>query len=297
MHRASLRRLPLTIGVAALMGALVLAAPERTPKLVVLLMVDQFRADYVDRFQAQWSQGLKRLLTDGAWFRQASYPYANTVTCAGHASVSTGSIPATHGLILNSWWDRAAGATVTCTADPSATNLGYNGPVEGGDSLAALKTTTLADELRAQLTPVSHAIAFSLKARAAATLGGHHPDAVAWFDDSGTWTTSTAFASSLVPQVRDFIAAHPVQHDFGRRWERTLPKDAYLFEDPAVGVTPPQGMSATFPHLLTGAGSGTADAVFYEQWQSSPFSDEYLARMALDVATGLRLTATGSTNL
>ena len=113
------------------MAATPIAAPERTPKLVVLLMVDQFRADYVDRFQSQWSQGLKRLMTDGAWFRQASYPYANTVTCAGHASVSTGSVPATHGLILNSWWDRASGATVTCTADSSVTNLGYGNPVKG----------------------------------------------------------------------------------------------------------------------------------------------------------------------
>jgi hypothetical protein len=220
MRRASsLRRVPLTVSIAAVMGAMLMAAPDRTPKLVVLLMVDQFRADYVDRFQSQWSQGLKRLMTDGAWFRQASYPYANTVTCAGHASVSTGSVPATHGLILNSWWDRASGTAVTCTADSSVTNLGYGNPVKGGDSLASLRTSTLADELRAQLTPASHAIAFSLKARAAAPLAGHRPDAVAWFDDGGTWTTSTAFTPVLVPQVRDFIADHPVQHDFGKRWE------------------------------------------------------------------------------
>ena len=297
MARLPIRRLSLTIAVAALVVATAIAAPERTPKIVVLLMVDQFRADYVDRFHAQWSQGLKRLMTEGAWFRQAAYPYANTVTCAGHASVSTGSVPATHGLILNSWWDRPSGATVTCTADPAVTNLGYGSPVKGGDSLASLNATTLADELRVQLSPSSHAVAFSLKARAAAPLGGHHPDAVAWFDDGGTWTTSTAFTTALVPQVRDFIAEHPVQRDFGKRWERTLPKDAYLFEDPAVGVTAPEGMSATFPHLLNGGGGSAADALFYQQWQSSPFSDEYLARMALDVATRLRFNAVGSTNL
>src|SRR5215510_15165330 len=237
----TIRALSLAAGVAALWAATPVAAPppERTPKLVVLLMVDQFRADYVERFHAQWTQGLKRLITDGAWFRQASYPYANTVTCAGHASVSTGTVPATHGLILNSWWDRDSSATVTCTADRSVTNLGYGGPVSGGDSLASLRTTTLADELRAQLSPASHSAAFSLKARAAAPLAGKHPDAVVWFDDSGTWTTSTAFSSALVPQVSEFIAAHPVEADFGKRWERTLTKSAYLFEDAAVGVTAP----------------------------------------------------------
>src|SRR5215510_4721896 len=295
----TIRALSLAAGVAALWAATPVAAPppERTPKLVVLLMVDQFRADYVERFHAQWTQGLKRLITDGAWFRQASYPYANTVTCAGHASVSTGTIPATHGLILNSWWDRDSSGTVTCTADRSVTNLGYGGAVSGGDSLASLRTTTLADELRAQLSPASHSVAFSLKARAAAPLGGRHPDAVAWFDDSGSWVTSTAFTAALVPQVRDYIGEHPVQQDFGKRWERMLPADSYLFEAPAIGVTAPEGMSATFPHLLNGSGSGVADPLFYQQWQSSPFSDEYLARMALNVASRLHFNSIGSTNL
>ena len=60
------------------------------PKLVVLISVDQMRGDYIDRFQHQWTKGLKRLVAEGAWFRQADYPYYNTVTCAGHASISTG---------------------------------------------------------------------------------------------------------------------------------------------------------------------------------------------------------------
>src|SRR5262245_14054399 len=292
-----MRRVVVTGAFAVLMAAIPRAAPDRTPKLVVVLMVDQFRADYVDRFQRQWNQGLKRLVTSGAWFRRASYPYANTVTCAGHASVATGSVPATHGLILNSWWDRETATNVTCTADSSVTNIGYGKPVPGGDSLARLQTTTLADELRAQLSPASHAIAFSLKARAAAPLGGKHPDAVAWFDDSGAWTTSTAFTTTPIPEVRDFIAVHPVESDFGKRWDRALPKDAYLYEDPAIGVTAPTGMSASFPHRLNGAGGTAADALFYQQWQSSPFSDDYLVRMALDVATRLHFDMIGSTNL
>src|SRR6266849_2572214 len=71
------------------------------PKLVVLLVVDQMRADYVDKFLGQWTGGLKRLLEEGAWFRDAAYPYAATETCVGHATISTGAFPATHGMVAN----------------------------------------------------------------------------------------------------------------------------------------------------------------------------------------------------
>src|SRR5438445_298757 len=74
-------------------------APEsRPPKLAVVVMVDQMRADYVDRFEADWTSGLKRLVTRGAWFRNAAYPYLSTVTCAGHATVATGTFPHVHGI-------------------------------------------------------------------------------------------------------------------------------------------------------------------------------------------------------
>jgi predicted AlkP superfamily pyrophosphatase or phosphodiesterase len=85
------------------------AKPPKTPprpKLVVLLVVDQMRADYVDKFRGQWTGGLKRLVEEGAWFRDAAYPYAATETCVGHATISTGALPATHGMISNEWFDR-----------------------------------------------------------------------------------------------------------------------------------------------------------------------------------------------
>src|SRR5215470_20013227 len=80
-------------------------SPSR-PKLVVLLVVDQMRGDYIDKFEGQWTGGLKRLVREGAWFRQAAYPYAATETCVGHATISTGSFPAGHGMVANAWWDR-----------------------------------------------------------------------------------------------------------------------------------------------------------------------------------------------
>ncbi len=109
-------------------------APAR-PKLVVLLVVDQMRGDYVDKFLPQWSGGLKRLVEEGAWFRDAAYPYAVTATCVGHSTISTGAFPATHGIVSNSWWDRDLGKSVTCTSDPKAKNFAYGGAsFKDGDS-------------------------------------------------------------------------------------------------------------------------------------------------------------------
>ena len=94
------------------------------PKLVVLLVVDQMRGDYVDKFLQQWTGGLRRLVEEGAWFRDAAYPYAVTETCVGHATISTGALPATHAMVANAWWDRGTQKMVTCTADPNAKNSG-----------------------------------------------------------------------------------------------------------------------------------------------------------------------------
>lgn len=270
---------------------------ERAPKLIVLLVVDQMRGDYIDRFQQQWSRGLKRLVKQGAWFRQAEYPYYDTVTCAGHSSIGTGTIPAVHGMILNNWWDREARKLVYCTGDESAKTISYGRPVTtAGESPARLRMTTLADELRAQLSPAARIIGFSLKARSVVTLSGRRPSAVAWFDDSGTWVTSTAFSAGPVPVVADFIRRNPVEKDFGKVWDRALPRDQYLFEDPAVGAGPAKGMTNAFPHVVKG-GSESADAMYYDQWQSSPMADEYLAHMALDVAEHLKLGTTASTDM
>src|SRR5262245_65720622 len=95
-------------------------SPDRRPKLIVLLMVDQMRGDYVDKFRAQWTGGLQRLLASGAWFRQADYPYFDTVTCAGHTTVGTGTLPWTHGMGMNRWWGRSRNVEVPGSEGPSA---------------------------------------------------------------------------------------------------------------------------------------------------------------------------------
>src|SRR6185436_15371655 len=109
------------------------AAPPAAarPRLVVLISVDQMRGDYIDRFRHQWSKGLHRLVTEGAWFRQADYPYYTTVTCAGHASISTGTVPAVHGMVANSWAVQNNSRIVSCTDDESQKLISYGSPVSG----------------------------------------------------------------------------------------------------------------------------------------------------------------------
>src|ERR1700675_2147595 len=110
------------------------------PKLVVILVVDQMRGDYIDKFQRQWTGGLKRLVDEGAWFHEAAYPYGATETCVGHSTISTGAFPASHGMIGNEWWDREQQKDVTCTADASVKNMAYEdgrAPAASGAAVGA----------------------------------------------------------------------------------------------------------------------------------------------------------------
>ncbi len=259
------------------------------PKLVVLLVVDQMRADYIDKFQHQWSRGLQRLIAHGAWFRQAAYPYLNTVTCPGHATISTGAFPATHGVVLNAWWEREAGEERSCTDDPRSPVISYGRPAKGGHSPARLAVPTFADELRTQMATPSRVVTFSLKARTAIMLAGHRADAVTWADGgAGSWVTSSAYTTSPVTFVESFLRAHPVESEFGKSWTRALPERAYLFKDDAAGEKPPRGWTSVFPHALTGQ-SDKPDAEFYTKWGESPFSDAYLGRMAETAVDALGL--------
>jgi predicted AlkP superfamily pyrophosphatase or phosphodiesterase len=264
--------------------------PAARPKLVVMLVVDQMRADYVDKFQGQWTGGLKRLVEEGAWFREAAYPYAATETCVGHSTISTGAFPATHGMVANEWWDREKQKSVTCTSDPNVKNAGYGGAsVKGGDSAARMLMPAFAEELKYQSGGGTRVVTFSLKARAAITMAGHQGDAVTWFDQAtGSWTTSSAYPVAAF--VEEYAKAHPVANDYGKTWTPLLPKSSYLYEETAVGAVPPTGVGPAFPHTLRGKpDSSAADAAFYQQWQGSPFAETYLAEMAEDAVDKLGL--------
>ena len=265
------------------------------PKLVVLLAVDQLRGDYLQLYGARFRGGLKRLTTEGAWFTRAAYPYLNTVTCAGHATIGTGTLPYRHGMILNQLYDRAAGASPYCTVDPTVKDIGLSGvpPPAAGNSSSRLLTPTLGDAIREQRH--GRIVSVSLKPRSAITLAGRAADAVAWFDERGGWMTAPALSASL-PVLQGYISANPPAADAGKTWERMLPEDAYQKEDAGVGEKGTGGWSATFPHPLGNPGAPD-DKTFYTRWQASPFADEYLGRMAASLFESLRLGRGETTDL
>ncbi|HEX8837845.1 MAG TPA: alkaline phosphatase family protein [Candidatus Acidoferrum sp.] len=265
------------------------------PKLVVLLVVDQMRGDYVDKFRFQWTGGLKRLVEDGAWFRDASYPYAATETCAGHATISTGSFPATHGMVANAWWDRDTQKLVTCTADPHVKNLGYAAAnPQGGDSAWRMTVPSFAEELKFQTPGATRIVTFSLKARASLTMAGHKADAATWFD-SGNWITSSPYG--VQPFIEEMAKAHPPKADFGKTWALSLPEKSYWYGEKALGAVPPEGWDLTFPHPLRGkTGTGEPDAAFYSQWAASPYADTALTELAKKAVDSLNLGQASGTD-
>ncbi len=266
------------------------SAPARRPKLVVMLVVDQMRGDYIDKFRANWTGGLKRLVDEGAWFPDAAYPYAATETCVGHSTISTGAFPASHGMISNEWWDREQQKDVTCTSNPNVKSLRYGGDTtDGGDDVNKMLIPAFADELKFQSIKPTRVVTFSLKARAAITLGGHQGDAVTWFDSNkGLWMTSSAYPTAAF--VEEYVKAHPVSADYGKTWAPLLPESAYAYDRTAAGAVFPPGSGAALPHPLRGAdGTTKPDAVFYAQWQGSPFSQAYLAEIAANAVDKLHL--------
>jgi predicted AlkP superfamily pyrophosphatase or phosphodiesterase len=251
------------------------AASRTAPRIVVLLSLDQMRSDYIERYRHQWTGGLRRLVDGGARFRIAAYPYLNTVTCPGHATIGTGTFPRTHGLILNAWWDRDAAASVDCLTDPGATSLPYNIPdaKTTGFGPANLMAPTLADELRASTINRARVVSVAVKPRSAIGLSGRRGDLVLWVDQGGL-TTSTAYASTRDAFVQAYTARETLEAEYGRDWTRLLPADQYLNADDDDAERPPNGWTRTFPHQVAGAPVNRQ----YSLWSSSPLVDEYLGR-------------------
>lgn len=260
------------------------------PKLAVVIVVDQMRADYAERFQGEWTAGLKKMTAQGAWFRRAAYPYLDTLTCAGHATVSTGAYPSAHGVFQNQWFDRERNIVIPCTEDSTVTAVPYGTPTTGHDSPVYLKIPGFADEMRRQKN--SHAVSLSLKARSAIMLAGHGGDAVTWLSEAlDGWETSTAYATAPVPAVKAFIDANPIEADFGKTWVPAMSLDRYHASDAVAGEAPPSGWTSSFPHPLTGQtpGATTPDRLYYAQWERSPYADAYLGRMAAALVESMQL--------
>jgi predicted AlkP superfamily pyrophosphatase or phosphodiesterase len=207
--------------------------PSTAPRLVVVIVVDQMRADYLERFQRQFTGGLARLMRGGARFAEAYQDHAMTETAVGHSTVLAGRNPASHGIIRNS-----EGAN-----DPGAPLIEGRGP---GASPLRFRGTTLVDWLLAR-SPDSRVLSVSRKDRGAILPIGRAPQMVYWIAD-GQFTTSDYYADTLPTWVRAFNARGVAAHAAGRAWDLQLPADSY--PEPDFEPWEHGGTDIGFPHEM-----------------------------------------------
>ena len=194
----------------------------RRPKLVLILVIDQFRYDYLVRFRQQFGPGgFNLLLAGGATFADCRYDYATLATGPGHATLLTGAYSNEHGIIANEWYDRLLHRPVYCVEDRGTKEVSDSDPstAASGFSPWNLIGSTLGDELRAATNFQSKVVAISLKDRAAVLMGGHSPSAVYWYNpSSGRFVTSTYYMPALPSWVAAFNRNSPAKHYCGKPW-------------------------------------------------------------------------------
>jgi len=212
----------LVSGFSFLVSVALLAAAPPKPKLVLAIVIDQFRYDYLLRFRADYHSGLARLLDHGAVFTDAHYLHAATVTAVGHTTFLTGATPSVSGIIANGWYDRASGQTVTSVSDES-TKLVGGIPNRPGSSPRRLLVSTVGDELKI-VQAGSKVISVSIKDRSAILPGGHMADGAYWYDnDANAWVTSSYYRAALPDWAMRLNKEQPYARYVGAKW---LPLDA-----------------------------------------------------------------------
>ncbi len=216
-------------------GSLLSAAPKK-PKLVVAIVIDQFRYDYLTRYRADYHGGFDLLLTKGARFTNARYQHFPTVTAVGHSIFLSGAMPALSGIIANAWYDREAGIEVTSVSDPQTSLVG--GPPGPGSSPRRMLVDTVGDELKIADNSQSRVIGISLKDRAAILPAGHMANAAYWFDSkSGNFVSSTYYFEEVPSWVKEANAARPADRYAGETWlGHKMPQRGQLYS--ALEATP-----------------------------------------------------------
>ncbi len=230
-------------------------APAASPRLVVGIVVDQMRYDYLTRFGAAMGEdGFKRLMREGTQFRSMHFNYAPTATGPGHAAIWSGAYPATSGIANNDFYDRQLGREVYCVEDDTVEPIGTTA-TEGRRSPQRLLVTTVGDELKLATNERALVYAISLKDRASVLPGGHFADQAFWFDvTSGHFVSSSYYAPALPDWVGDYNASGRVDALMHTPW--TLRDDVATytenigddnpFEEPFDGQAAP-----VFPHDLS----------------------------------------------
>ena len=281
-------RLPRFLRLALLLGSMLVlpglipaafaSAYNAHPKLVVVIVIDQFRGDYLERYRDQFGDGGFRVFLDrGAYFSDCNYDYANTRTAPGHATLFTGSYTSGHGIVANEWWDPEKRKRVTSVEDDT-TKLVGGGKDGPGASPHNLLTDTLGDELKLATGGKARVFAVSLKDRAAVLPAGYSGDGAYWIDPkSGDWITSTYYRPDLPKWAANFNTSHRAQKFWNREW-----KDS---DGNILGSTAPRN------------GREGTPAGFYEVVGSTPFANDYEFEFAKELVLYEKLGAGAATDL
>jgi len=211
--------------LAWLAAAVVLSVPSSAsayngrPKLVVVIVIDQFRGDYLERYRDQFGDaGFRFLIDHGAYFPNCNYNYANTRTAPGHTTLFTGAYSNGHGIVGNEWWDPKKKRMVTSVEDDDTKLVGVAGDKTGA-SPHNLLADTLGDELKLATQGKARVFGISLKDRAAVLPGGFAADAAYWIEPkTGAWITSTYYRNELPRWVQDFNETRPAKY-WDRDWK------------------------------------------------------------------------------
>ena len=252
------------------------------PKLIVAILVDQLRYDYLERFQDQFTtNGFRLFLDRGVFLTSAHYDYMPTLTGPGHASFMSGSGPAQHGIIGNEWFDKKTGKTMYCVQDSSVTG---GGAASGGAmSPRNFIGSNFADEMRLRFQ--SKVVGMSMKDRGAVLPAGKKPAGAYWFEaGTGNFITSTYYKNELPEWVNQFNARKRAADFIGQTWDRLLDPKIYHFPDDALGEEVLNGEKRpVFPHRVIQSKSGFGAIL------PTPFGNQILAEFARAAIEGEHL--------
>ena len=228
--------------------------PLERPKLVVGIVVDQMRYEYIYRYWNKYGTGgFKRLVNEGFFCKNANYNYVPTYTAPGHAAIYTGTTPALNGIVANDWYDVTQKKRIYCVADNRVNSVGTEDE-EGKRSPEKLMTTTITDELRLATHMKSKVISVAFKDRSAVLPGGHTANAAYWFDGStGNFISSTYYMKELPRWAQEFNKRKLAKRYLSEDWKTVFPideyteslRDDYPYETVFAGESKP-----VFPHRL-----------------------------------------------
>jgi len=251
------------------------------PKLVVVIIIDQFRADYLERYRDQFPEGGFRLFLDhGANFTDCNYDYANTRTAPGHATLFSGAYTNGHGIAANEWWDPTKKKMVTSVEDDSFKLVGVpdDAKAKSGASPHNLRADTLGDELKLATQGKSKVFSVSLKDRASVLPGGFAADGAYWIEPkSGAWITSTYYRPDLPKWAQDFNSGNRAVKYWDRDWKNNN--------------------GDVLRSTAHRKGKNGNDAGFYEVIGSTPFANEYELEFAKELVVYENLGAGQATDL